>query len=762
MSRVNSWEIKKFIRIVLAIQLAVLVLVSLAALGFDVPILRQIVGFLFLTFVPGLLILRLLKLHRLGAIETLLYSVGLSIAFVMFTGFFMNMLYPLIGISRPISILPVIITITFIVLILCAIVYKRESAGKESLPYNNPIRWSELLSPPVLFLLMLPVISALGAYLVYLQHGNTVLLLLLALIALTTVLVAFGKFILVKLYPLALVTIGIALLWHWSLVSPGFFGYDIHLEYMAQSQVLSNSSWDYSIPGTVNAMLSIVMLAPIYSLILNLDTVWIFKIIYPLFFSLVPLALFQAYRKQTGDKIAFLTAFFFMSMPVFFSEMMQLARQQIAELFLALAILLFVSKEMATLKKATLLIIFSLSIVVAHYGLSYIYILYLLTALPLLFLWRSTTARGLWERIAARFSKFRHRVSITHQPPKLKSEPPPRSTLTATYVILFIVFCLAWYMYATSGSIFGAVVRVGDHIYNTLTADFFLLEARDPHITQALALTPMRAREIEWEIARVIQYVTQVFIVVGIIGLIANWRKTKFYPEYAVLSLVSMGLIAICIIVPHFASKLNMSRIYHITLFFLAPFFILGGIATFRWLFRMLRLRQLLDDHAFLKLVVIFVIIPYFLFTTGFIFQLSGATPGSMALALYQADWLISTDAEAQACQWAGNNIESNVKIYADRFGIFMLSFGGMRGVSKWIPLSLSGLSSEPDKIDPGAYIFLRRWNTVHGEMMLFEKAGGQLIQVYKDIKGDADMANTLQERNRIYDNGSAQVLGPR
>ncbi|MBT9132482.1 MAG: hypothetical protein DDT32_01262 [Syntrophomonadaceae bacterium] len=671
MAHINSWEIKKFIRMVLGIQIAILGVVGLAVLGYDVPLLRQFIGFIYLAFIPGLLLLRIFKLHKIGCVETLLYSVGLSIAFLMFTGFFMNMFYPLIGISKPISIFPVMATITFIVLILCAIAYKRESSAKESLPQNSPVQWSELLSPPALLLLLLPVLSALGAFLVYLHYGNVPLLILLSLIVLVVTLVAFGKFIPPKVYPLAVVAISISLVWHWTLVAPGLFGFDIDHEYYAQKLVLTNSLWDHTSYGNLNAMLSIVMLAPIYSLILNMDTVWIFKIIYPLFFSLVPLALFQAYRTQTDDKVAFFATFFFMSMPVFFSEMMQLARQQIAELFLGLSILLFLSKEMAMTKRATLLIIFALSIVVSHYGLSYIYMLYLLMALPLLFLWRSTTAKDLWERIAARFSKSRpgHSDQSEESRPFAiaqgdKINNPPRSTLTATYVMLFIVFCLAWYMYVTSGSTFSAIVRIGDHVYSGLITDFFLLEARDQHIVQALGLMPMRGGEVEWEIARIFQYVTQLFIVVGIVGLIASWRKTGFHPEYAALSLVSMVILAMCIILPYAASAINMSRAYHITLFFLSPFCILGGIATFRWLFRMLRLHRLRNDHTFLKLVVISVAVPYFLFTTGFIFELTGATPTSMPLSFHKADWHVLTTPEIRATKWLADKSQPSLTLF--------------------------------------------------------------------------------------------------
>ena len=88
----NDWKNKKFVSVVLIVQLTMLGLVGLGALGFDIPVLRQIVGFVYLTFLPGIIILRLLKLHELGPVRTLLYSVGLSLAFNMFLGFLINIL----------------------------------------------------------------------------------------------------------------------------------------------------------------------------------------------------------------------------------------------------------------------------------------------------------------------------------------------------------------------------------------------------------------------------------------------------------------------------------------------------------------------------------------------------------------------------------------------------------------------------------------------------------------------------------------------
>lgn len=86
--------------------------IGLASLGFDVPILRQIVGFLSLTLVPGIIILRILKIHNIGVIESLLYSVGLSLAFVMVSGVIANFALPPLGISHPITLVPLVVTIT--------------------------------------------------------------------------------------------------------------------------------------------------------------------------------------------------------------------------------------------------------------------------------------------------------------------------------------------------------------------------------------------------------------------------------------------------------------------------------------------------------------------------------------------------------------------------------------------------------------------------------------------------------------------------
>ena len=116
---IKYWNTKVLLNLVIAIQLALWGAIGLDSIGLNIPIIRQVVAFIYLFFVPGFLILRLLKLHELGIVDTFLYTIGLSIAALMCIGFLMNSIYPIFGFYNPISIGPLIITISAFVLILC-------------------------------------------------------------------------------------------------------------------------------------------------------------------------------------------------------------------------------------------------------------------------------------------------------------------------------------------------------------------------------------------------------------------------------------------------------------------------------------------------------------------------------------------------------------------------------------------------------------------------------------------------------------------
>ena len=104
--------------------------------------------------------------------------------------------------------------------------------------------------------------------------------------------------------------------------------------------------------------MSVNILAPSYSLICGMTLTQVFKIIYPLLFAMVPLGLFEIFKKQINNKSAFLGAFLFMSISTFYYDMISLARQQTAELFLMLLLLVVLNNMHRRMIKSILFLIF--------------------------------------------------------------------------------------------------------------------------------------------------------------------------------------------------------------------------------------------------------------------------------------------------------------------------------------------------------------------------------------------------------------------
>ena len=343
--KMNDWPINKLFFVLFTLQISLLGIIGLNLIGLKIPILREIIAFIYLTFIPGILILRILKLHNLTNIESVLYTVGLSISSLMFLGFFVDIVYPLFGILKPLSTLYLMVTITGFVIILAFVSYKTDK------DYSNPdfINIDNSIINQFLFLLLIPVLSIFGTYLMNLYNINTLLLILIILVSIIFLMLSFNKFD-KKLQTFAIFIISISLLYQGWLISTYIWGADIYSEYGFSKMVIDYGYWNWNVYQNTNAMLSITMLGPIYYYISNLDLTWIYKIIYPFLFSLVPLGIYQIVKKQTNKKIALLSTFFFVS-TTFFSVWVIPFKQELAELYIVLITLIILNEKMDKKKR---------------------------------------------------------------------------------------------------------------------------------------------------------------------------------------------------------------------------------------------------------------------------------------------------------------------------------------------------------------------------------------------------------------------------
>jgi uncharacterized membrane protein len=723
--QLNDWESKKFLRMIIAIQIAMIGIVGLDYLGLEIPILRQVIGFFYLTFVPGIIILRLLKIHRLGDAETILLSSGLSISFLMFSGFFLNTILSFFNIDSPLSFRNIFIFITAITAFLSIISFRIGEFYHHEIP---PLK----ISRSAIYLMLLPVLSIVGTYSVNFHNNNIVLMILIVLIALIPVLVAFNK-IPSELYPLAIAVIAISLLFHRSLISMYLTGWDINSEYYFYRLVIDNAYWNLEIMNNLNAMLSIVILPAVYSYFLKIDGAWVFKIVYPIIFSLVPLGLYCVYQRQIkSNKMAFFSVFFFMSFLTFFTEMLSLARQEIAELFFVLLLFLMVQDTINKNIRNALLLIFSMSLATSHYGLSYIYIILII----FIYFFSLDMVRTL----------------------KLKWLTLPEFNLKKLtlkyYMVFYIIFVLLWYINVSNSSAFKSIVNIGYQIFNSISTEFFNLENRDENVLMALGIIDPAVPSLGREIYRSLQFLTQFFIITGFLKIIIYREFSKLKAEYFYLMVASFALLLLSLL-PYSAKSMNMTRIYHITLITLSPLFISGGAFIIEKINIIYKLKH---DHA-ITILILGVLIPYFLFNTGFVYEITNDTPSSMSLGMERMKNNNLTkfgfyntyipEQDVYGATWYNNNKDETKTIYADRDSkLNVLASYGMSRQYKVNSLFRGNYLNIFDLQRINYYLYLRRLNVCDNS-----------FRVSSSYAVNKSVISPLTNNSlRIYSNGCGEI----
>lgn len=761
----NDWKFKTFWVFTLAVITLQVILVELQYLGLDIPIVRQVSGFIFITFIPGLLILRILKVHDINPVESAAYTVGLSLAFTMFWGLVIDLALPLINISRPLDTLPVTVFLALADYLLLAGAFIRD---KKYVPGINPGH-TKLNINGLLFLLLLLLLVVLGVLLLNVWSNNLVLFICLILIAVAVALAAWRKFITPGLFPLTIFVISLCLLYQTTLISPYLVGTDIYAEYQSFQLVHSSGIWDQLIRDPINSCLSIVMLAPVYSQSLNIDGIWVFKAVYPLLFSLVPLIIYRFVRIQTNSLTAFLSAFFFMAVPTFMLEMIGLCRQQIAELFFALLILLFVDRRLAFRPKFIIMMIIIPCIAVSHYAMGLIGFAYFGVMLILIFIMRSTAFRSAWSWLTQKIGGLPHHLSG----PGAGSLP---LIILFTSFIFYFIFSIIWYSLVASGIsleilvdsfniITRAVSQQAGGLLGQLPAGVVTVPGQsDILVKVALGLDFMQA-SLAGKIFRVLQYITQILIIIGCLRLLIKPKGLNFRVEYIALSLISFFILAACILLPGFAARLNTTRWYHITLITLSPFLILGAEALWsaaKYICVRFRSNDLNSpvsaySRTFFKAFTLIILVPYFIFTSGIIFEAAGREdnnkvdiPFSIALSSYRLDLVgILNRQDVAAAGWLVAETKNDINIYADYHA------------AKVILLLTQQIEPRPIPVNGGfnnpCYIYFTAWNNINNQISFAEaaKPGLSIHLKTQDIPG---LVEALSKSSRIYTNGGAII----
>jgi len=589
-------------------------------------------------------------------------------------------------------------------------------------------------------------------------QSNTALFIMLAVIILALALVVFNK-VKEKQYPVLIFCITLGLVYQLTLLSNHLVGTDIHYEYYFALQTYNGGYWDYTIGHSYNSAVSISVFLPMLAKFFHIPLEWAFKVVPPLFLAGIPVVTYYIFKKEFNSKTAFLAVFFFISVPTLFLELSGLAKQAIGELFLIVCLGLVIY-NVFNLKRARYVLIglFAVLTMLSHYSMGGVLFCYLLGAIVLLI-------------IGKYVFKLKPSISLRY---------------LAVTVVIVTVLGGAFYGWVAQGAplkdMIGSVALTSgievapSSVIDPVTKPDTSEGAVSPLVSPGSPVAgssgykhwvyPEPAVKVALggdffdvgfvpKIFRILQYITQLLIVIGCIVILKNYKKhSSGFLACFILSGILLGMTAF---LPGFSPIFNASRFYSLVLLFMSPAAIIGGKLIFR-------------NY---KVLVIAILIPYFVFTSGAVFEMSNikdltviSIPYSHALSATRIDsTAVFTENDINVRDWVKAN--DAFPVYGDMWGsTAMFEVQSNMGTGTLLKTEDKYVycfvfrenESEPEEIPSSCYMILRERNTEREEITYQVGVGLRKTLSYEEV----GFNEVLDDRPIMYQAGNAIVYGPK
>jgi uncharacterized membrane protein len=531
-------------KLALAVQLIVLVLVGLGKIGIKVPVVREFACFVYFIFIPGLLILKILKVN-VSLTKVVLFSIGASISSITLLSALGNFILQLFF-EKPLSEVPIAILLSAFIFLLALLVRARGDYYLEFAIDQPSIR---ALSAG----LLLPVLMTLGR----ISRCDVLIFILLTTISILPI-VTLSRRIDEKYHPILIFAISSSLMLFTS------FNESIALEFRGWKDgeiVRIAGIWDPSFPLTHNSLIIPIIYNAVFSMLSGADAVIVIMIFNAIIFSFIPVVLYSVYRKFLDPSSSLLAAYLYALYP-FYPQLLDMNRTGFSFIFVVLLLLLLVSDEIGSKNKRLIGIIFAFSLIISHYGTAYLYMI-LLVPIYLLEFWKRK--RGTIEE----------------------------AFTTPTFIASFFAMAFSWYLYTSAEQNFDWGVGFGKSLLINLW-DFFSPEksAAMKAFTTSILTPSFSLETTKW-----LLFTLLLFILIGAIIVLHSFFKGSEDDKYAILALVfSSVLIGL--------PMMGMPRIFGFSLMLSSTLSIKGLSAIFRLI--KVRRRQLLLFAVFLSTLALF------------------------------------------------------------------------------------------------------------------------------------------------------------
>ena len=646
----------------------------------------------------------------------------MSIAVLLFGASFANLLYHLVGVSRPLSTIPLVITFTVISIVLHLIAYTR-APGQRELMSNVPAQLHQLknsVDPFLLFPVLFPFLAIFGTSLMNGYGNNLVLIILILLIACYTVaLLYFRNRVSPVVFPAAVFLISVAMLLKDGLTSYYLTGGDAQIEFQAFQRTADAASWSsiaavpaYNITLSLyNSTLSVSLFPTVLNALLNIDPLYIFKACGPLILAPSAVCVYIIARRYLDNTRAFLASLLFVFQLVFIEA--GGGNGYLALLFCALAFLVLIDdieEHSQRVLSFLLLLVFAVCIILSHYSTAYVFIIVLFVTWAL-----SASLRHLFRIKTAKYS------------------------LSLPLIFILSAVAFLWYGQLTGTSFSQGV----SYLHQSFTA---LMDIIGKESTQQQALSGLGTTYVsptaQW-IRSAAMYTTFAFIGVGTLYVLKNIKRN--FNEYFLLLLAGMILSVMWVTIPSLG-VFGISRLIQILLIFLAPAFFFG----LEFVFKSLSVPRLAPAIAIVLVLVLIVSNTYLTDT------LLGAQPSiDLSNGGLIRDSNIVNPSEAAGARWFASYRQIRTTVGTDFFGATSLcmSPGSQAFQDVWFFFN----SFYNNNGTSYAYIYLHQTN-VNGFIYLtgISTSGHKEPPQYVPI---ASFSHLFNGTSRIYDSGGVEVF---
>ena len=629
--------------------------------GFRPAFVGPAIGFWFLVVHPVYLLYTTSLWRGSSVAERAGYSLTAALLLLMLAGLGVNTFLPLVGVQRPLDPIPVVVLGDALTVSLY--LFRRQ----------HPARFAwraqiETIGPEESRLVvgssLCVAFAVLGANRLNNGAGDQVSLVALGGMVVTLLLLLHWRGqVRDGMTSVTLYLVSLALLLMTSLRGWYVTGHDIQAEYRVFQLTAAHGRWDISAyHNAYDACLSITILPTELAQIVRVDDPYIYKVFFQVMFAACPVLVYAIARRYWTGSIAVLAAVYFVGFPTFFTDMPFLNRQEIAFLFVCVAILSITNIEWSLQRRRIALFVASAGVELSHYSTMYLFLGTLLAA------WAGQHASALDPR--------RRAAGGAHRKSRPWSVMARTVGIGSILVVAAIAFVWGDLVTQTAGSALtdaeSAISSLGGHPHGVRAGEvsYGLVSGRAPspqaflndyrqQTFQARAASSASAYVPASAVARYRTPVVngspplpltgtgsllsaigvpvaglnslireaaakgeQVFAGIGLITLaLARRLRRRVGREFFYLAVGSTAMVALITILPDLSADYGVLRAFQGALILIAPVIVVGSLTVFSPLGKTWAMRTAAA-----------VCIGIFVSTTGLLPQLTGGYPAQLSL----------------------------------------------------------------------------------------------------------------------------------